>query len=85
MDGAAGGIRAFLRDFKTYDLDRGTVGCLRAVFFVVGGLSNPDDYGEAAERLSHGIPALHGSWGNGFPDECHAAVRTALLMRITDL
>ncbi|GAB2733358.1 alpha/beta fold hydrolase [Arthrobacter bambusae] len=47
------GIRAFLRDFKIYDLDRARLAAFdRPVFFVLGGLSNPDDYGEVAERLS---------------------------------
>ncbi|MDQ0240154.1 transposase [Arthrobacter bambusae] len=32
-----------------------------------------------------GLRALHGSWGMDSRDECHAAVRTALLKRITDL
>ncbi|WP_028266314.1 alpha/beta fold hydrolase [Arthrobacter sp. MA-N2] len=51
------GIRAFLRDFRTYDLDRSRlVAFTRPVFFVLGGLSNPDDYGEVAERLSTVFP-----------------------------
>ena len=51
------GIREFLRDFKTYDLDRARLAAFdRPVFFVLGGLSNPDDYGEIAERLSTVFP-----------------------------
>ncbi|MDQ0029694.1 alpha/beta fold hydrolase [Arthrobacter bambusae] len=51
------GIRAFLQDFKTYDLERARLAAFdRPVFFVLGGLSNPDDYGEVAERLSTVFP-----------------------------
>ena len=47
------GIRAFLRIFKSYDLERERlVKFNRPVFFALGGLSNPDDYGEIASRLS---------------------------------
>jgi pimeloyl-ACP methyl ester carboxylesterase len=47
------GIKAFLRTFKTYDLDRASLAAFRQpVFFALGGLSNPDDYGETASRLS---------------------------------
>ena len=47
------GIRAFLRTFKTYDLDRARLAAFsRPVFFALGGLSNPDDFGEIAGRLS---------------------------------
>ncbi|QHK21872.1 alpha/beta hydrolase [Pseudarthrobacter psychrotolerans] len=47
------GIRAFLRTFKNYDLDRERLAAFRQpVFFALGGLSNPDDYGEIATRLS---------------------------------
>ncbi|MDF0546765.1 alpha/beta fold hydrolase, partial [Sphingobium sp. H39-3-25] len=36
------GIRAFLRTFKTYDLDRASLAAFRQpVFFALGGLSNP--------------------------------------------
>ncbi|MEZ2392174.1 alpha/beta fold hydrolase [bacterium RCC_150] len=51
------GIKAFLQDFKTYDLDRAQLAAFeRPVLFVLGGLSNPDDYGEVAERLSTVFP-----------------------------
>jgi pimeloyl-ACP methyl ester carboxylesterase len=47
------GIRAFLRSFKEYDLDRARLAAFdRPVFFALGGLSHPDDYGEIAARLS---------------------------------
>lgn len=48
-----GGVRAFLRTFDTYDLDRAALCAFRRpVYFALGSLSNPDDYGEIAERLS---------------------------------
>jgi pimeloyl-ACP methyl ester carboxylesterase len=47
------GIRAFMRTFKTYDLDRDSLSRFeRPVYFALGALSNPDQYGELAERLS---------------------------------
>jgi len=47
------GIRAFLRTFKTYDLERARLAAFRQpVYFVLGGLSNPHDYGDIASRLS---------------------------------
>jgi pimeloyl-ACP methyl ester carboxylesterase len=47
------GIRAFLRTFRSYDLDRARLTTFRQpVFFALGGLSNPDDYGEIAGRLA---------------------------------
>ena len=46
-------IRAFMRTFKTYDLDRESLLRFeRPVYFALGALSNPDHYGELAERLS---------------------------------
>ncbi len=51
------GIKAFLRTFKTYDLDRDALSNFRQpVFFALGPLSNPDDYGEVAHRLSAVFP-----------------------------
>jgi pimeloyl-ACP methyl ester carboxylesterase len=51
------GIRAFLRTFATYDLDREALARFdRPVYFALGALSNPDDYGEIAERLSGVFP-----------------------------
>ncbi|MEV7136230.1 alpha/beta fold hydrolase [Arthrobacter sp. NPDC093128] len=47
------GIRAFLRTFKSYDLDRARLAAFRPpVLFALGGLSNPDDFGDIAGRLS---------------------------------
>ena len=47
------GIRAFLRSFRDYDLDRSRLAAFRQpVFFALGGLSHPDDYGDIAARLS---------------------------------
>src|SRR5437763_13210821 len=47
-----GGIRAFLETFRTYDLDRDALARFdRPVYFALGGLSNPDQYGEIASRL----------------------------------
>ena len=46
------GIGAFLRTFKSYDLDRSALERFRRpVYFPLGGLSNPDQYGEIAKRL----------------------------------
>ncbi|MEV4558141.1 alpha/beta hydrolase [Kitasatospora sp. NPDC049285] len=51
------GIRAFLDTFATYDLDRARLAAFdRPVYFALGGLSNPDDYGEIAARLSTVFP-----------------------------
>jgi pimeloyl-ACP methyl ester carboxylesterase len=47
------GIKAFMRTFKNYDLDRQQLASFqRPVFFALGGLSNPVEYGEVANRLS---------------------------------
>lgn len=51
------GIRAFLATFATYDLDRDALTRFdRPVYLALGALSNPDDYGEIAERLSGVFP-----------------------------
>ncbi|WP_415855034.1 alpha/beta fold hydrolase [Sinomonas sp. G460-2] len=51
------GIRAFVRTFETYDLDRDSLARFRRpVYIALGALSNPDDYGEIAERLSTVFP-----------------------------
>ena len=48
-----GGIRAFMNTFKTYELDRDALARFdRPVYFALGGLSNPDQYGGIATRLS---------------------------------
>jgi pimeloyl-ACP methyl ester carboxylesterase len=52
-----GGIRAFMQTFRTYDLARGALARFdRPVYFALGGLSNPDQYGEIATRLSGVFP-----------------------------
>jgi hypothetical protein len=52
-----GGIRAFMKTFKTYELDRDALARFdRPVYFALGGLSNPDQYGAIATRLSVAFP-----------------------------
>jgi pimeloyl-ACP methyl ester carboxylesterase len=47
------GIRAVMRAFKTYGLDRRALErYVRPVYFALGGLSNPDQFGEIAKRLA---------------------------------
>jgi pimeloyl-ACP methyl ester carboxylesterase len=47
------GIRAFMRTFKTYDLDRDALAAFQGpVYFALGGLSNPDQFEEEADRLA---------------------------------
>jgi pimeloyl-ACP methyl ester carboxylesterase len=47
------GIRAILRAFEEGDIDREALRAFdRPVYFALGGLSNPDQYGEIATRLS---------------------------------
>lgn len=51
------GIAAFLRTFRDYDLDRGALAAFTApVLFVLGGRSNPDQFGDIAGRLSAVFP-----------------------------
>jgi pimeloyl-ACP methyl ester carboxylesterase len=51
------GIRAFMRTFQTYNLDRDALAAFeRPVYFALGGLSNPDQFGEVAERLQDVFP-----------------------------
>ncbi|MDZ4090653.1 MAG: alpha/beta hydrolase [Arthrobacter sp.] len=51
------GIAAFLRTFRSYDLDRGRLAAFDApVLFVLGGRSNPDQFGDIAGRLSAVFP-----------------------------
>lgn len=46
------GIRAFTGTFRSYDLDRAALAAFEApVYFGLGGLSNPDQFAEEAERL----------------------------------
>ena len=51
------GIAAFLRTFRSYDLDCGKLAAFDApVLFVLGGRSNPDQFGDIAGRLSTVFP-----------------------------
>ena len=51
------GIRAITRTFKSYRLDRDALASFeRPVYFAVGGLSNPDQFAELAERLGKVFP-----------------------------
>ena len=51
------GITAFVNTFKTYSLDREALRRFeQPVYFALGGLSNPDQYGEIAERLAGIFP-----------------------------
>jgi pimeloyl-ACP methyl ester carboxylesterase len=51
------GIRAIVRAFKRGDIDREALGSFdRPVYFALGALSNPDQYGEIARRLSGVFP-----------------------------
>src|SRR5207245_2596929 len=48
-----GGIRAFMKTFETYELDQDALARFdRPVYFALGGLSNPDQFGAIATRLS---------------------------------
>jgi len=52
-----GGIRAFMRTFKTYELDHDALARFdRPVYYALGGLSNPDQFGAIATRLSRVFP-----------------------------
>ena len=51
------GIRAFNRAFARGHIDREALRRFdRPVYFALGGLSNPDHYGEIAKRLSGVVP-----------------------------
>jgi pimeloyl-ACP methyl ester carboxylesterase len=51
------GIRALVRAFKTSELERGALERFaRPVYFALGGLSNPDYFGEIAKRLASVFP-----------------------------
>jgi hypothetical protein len=51
------GIRSFLETFRSYDLDREALARFdRPVYFALGGLSNPNEYGSIATRLSQVFP-----------------------------
>jgi pimeloyl-ACP methyl ester carboxylesterase len=51
------GISAFVQTFKTYDLDRESLQRFRRpVYYALGGLSNPDQFGEISTRLRRVFP-----------------------------
>jgi pimeloyl-ACP methyl ester carboxylesterase len=51
------GIRAIVRAFERGDIDRESLRRFdRPVYFALGGLSNPDQYGEIAKRLRRVFP-----------------------------
>jgi pimeloyl-ACP methyl ester carboxylesterase len=51
------GIKAFMDTFRSYDLDPEALRSFeRPVYFVLGGLSNPDQWVEIAERLGRVFP-----------------------------
>jgi pimeloyl-ACP methyl ester carboxylesterase len=53
------GIHAVVRAFQSYDLDRDALaGFDRPVYFALGGLSNPDQFGDDAERLGAVFPSF---------------------------
>src|SRR5260370_37501189 len=53
----AAGIRAFMETFTSYDLDRDALRRFdRPVYYALGGLSNPDQFGEIAKRLGTVFP-----------------------------
>ena len=50
-------IGAIMNAFKSYELDRGALERFsRPVYFALGALSNPDQYGEIARRLARVLP-----------------------------
>ena len=62
-------IRALLGTFQTYDLDKGALRNFdRPAYFALGGLSNPDQFGEEAQRLARIFPNF---WIEVFPDRHH--------------
>jgi pimeloyl-ACP methyl ester carboxylesterase len=69
MDQRPAGIRAIIESFRTYDLDRDAL-CRfdRPVYFALGGLSNPDQFGEVAERLAR---VFGDFWLQVFPERHH--------------
>jgi len=58
-----------LKTFQTYDLNRDALSRFQGpVYFALGGLSNPDEYGEIGERLSQVFPHFR---IEVFPDRHH--------------
>lgn len=63
------GIRAIIEAFRTHDLDRDALRRFdRPVYFALGGLSNPDQFGEEAERLAR---VFGDFWLQVFPNRHH--------------
>jgi pimeloyl-ACP methyl ester carboxylesterase len=63
------GIRAVVDAFRTYDLDREALRRFgRPVYFALGGLSNPDQFREEAERLAR---VFDDFWLEVFPRRHH--------------
>jgi pimeloyl-ACP methyl ester carboxylesterase len=63
------GIRAIIDAFGGYDLDRQALGRFdRPVYFALGGLSNPDQFRDEAERLAR---VFGDFWLQVFPDRHH--------------
>jgi pimeloyl-ACP methyl ester carboxylesterase len=63
------GIRAIVDAFRTYDLDRDALRRFsRPVYFALGGLSNPDQFREEAERLAR---VFDDFWLEVFPRRHH--------------
>jgi pimeloyl-ACP methyl ester carboxylesterase len=63
------GIRAIVEAFRGYDLDREALRRFdRPVYFALGGLSNPDQFAEEAERLAR---VFRDFWLQVFPDRHH--------------
>ncbi len=57
MEKRPAGIRAFLATFRSYDLTREALAAYdRPVYFALGGLSNPHQFAEIAERLATVFP-----------------------------
>lgn len=57
MSRRPGGIRALLRTFKSYELDRAALAAFGApVYFALGGRSSPDQFAEEADRLASVFP-----------------------------
>ena len=51
------GIHPFMQTFETYDLDRDKLARFdRPVYYALGGLSSPDQFGAIATRLSRVFP-----------------------------
>jgi hypothetical protein len=63
------GIQAIIGAFGGYDLDREALARFdRPVYFALGGLSNPDQFRDEAERLAR---VFGDFWLQVFPDRHH--------------